>query len=152
VAPRFKAWTLFARSNADIVGSNPTQGMDVCVCVYSECMQRPWDGLITRPMSPTVCVKNITELKKRPGPNKGLWSHWWMKCRKYRPKPLPRAAATLAGKFNSHVRYWHDNAEFRKSSSVCWKFNSKERYITTHSYCDMTAESWNSGREKGAPC
>jgi hypothetical protein len=29
------AWTIFARCNAGIVGSNPTQGMDVCVCVYS---------------------------------------------------------------------------------------------------------------------
>jgi hypothetical protein len=35
VAARSKAWTVFARSNAGIVGSNPTQGMDVCiVCVY----------------------------------------------------------------------------------------------------------------------
>jgi hypothetical protein len=30
-AARSKAWTVFARSNAGIVGSNPTQGMDVCV-------------------------------------------------------------------------------------------------------------------------
>jgi hypothetical protein len=36
VAARSKAWTVFARSNTEIVGSNPTQGMDVCiVCVYS---------------------------------------------------------------------------------------------------------------------
>jgi hypothetical protein len=37
VAAWFNAWTLFARSNAGIVGSNPTQGMDVCLhlfCVY----------------------------------------------------------------------------------------------------------------------
>jgi hypothetical protein len=26
-------WTVFARPNAGIVGSNPIQGMDVCVCV-----------------------------------------------------------------------------------------------------------------------
>jgi hypothetical protein len=31
VAARSKAWTVFARSNAGIVGSNPTRGMDVCV-------------------------------------------------------------------------------------------------------------------------
>jgi hypothetical protein len=31
VAARSKAWTLFARSNPGIMGSNPTQGMDVCV-------------------------------------------------------------------------------------------------------------------------
>jgi hypothetical protein len=32
-----KSWTVFARSNTGVVGSNPTQGMDVCVrlfCVY----------------------------------------------------------------------------------------------------------------------
>jgi hypothetical protein len=38
VAARSKAWTVYARSNAGIVGSNPTHGMDVCVrlmCVLS---------------------------------------------------------------------------------------------------------------------
>jgi hypothetical protein len=35
VAAQPKAWTVFARSNAGNVGSNPTQGMDVCVYVYS---------------------------------------------------------------------------------------------------------------------
>jgi hypothetical protein len=34
VASRSEAWNVFARSNAGIVGSNPTQGMDVCVWVY----------------------------------------------------------------------------------------------------------------------
>jgi hypothetical protein len=35
VAARSKAWTAFARSKTGILGSNPTWGMDVCVCVYS---------------------------------------------------------------------------------------------------------------------
>jgi hypothetical protein len=35
VAKRSKAYTVFARSEAGIVCSNPTQGMDVwCLCVY----------------------------------------------------------------------------------------------------------------------
>jgi hypothetical protein len=35
VAERSKAWTVFARSEAGIVGSNPTQDMDVwCVCAF----------------------------------------------------------------------------------------------------------------------
>jgi hypothetical protein len=34
-AAQSKAWTVFAPSNGGIVGSNPTQSMDVCVCVYS---------------------------------------------------------------------------------------------------------------------
>jgi hypothetical protein len=39
VATRSKAWTVFARSNTEIVGSNPTWGMDVCVCVCSVYVQ-----------------------------------------------------------------------------------------------------------------
>jgi hypothetical protein len=36
VAEGFGAWTVFARLEAVIVGSNPTSGMDVwCVRVYS---------------------------------------------------------------------------------------------------------------------
>jgi hypothetical protein len=35
VVARPKAWTAFARLNAGIVGSNPTQGMNVCVCLFS---------------------------------------------------------------------------------------------------------------------
>jgi hypothetical protein len=38
VATRSKVLTIFARSNTGIVGSNPTQGMDVCLrlfCVLS---------------------------------------------------------------------------------------------------------------------
>jgi hypothetical protein len=35
VAARSKAWTMFARSNAGFVGSNPSQGTDVFVRVYS---------------------------------------------------------------------------------------------------------------------
>jgi hypothetical protein len=35
VAARSKAWVDFARSNTGVVGSNPNQDIDVCVCVYS---------------------------------------------------------------------------------------------------------------------
>jgi hypothetical protein len=35
VAAQSKTLTVFGHSNAGIVGSNPTQGMDVCVFVYS---------------------------------------------------------------------------------------------------------------------
>jgi hypothetical protein len=35
VAERSKAWTVFARSEPGIMGSNPTQGMDVwCMCAF----------------------------------------------------------------------------------------------------------------------
>jgi hypothetical protein len=59
VAARSKAWTVFARSNTEIVVSNPTRGMDVCafiLCFCSVCKKRSFDGLIPRPRSPVNCV------------------------------------------------------------------------------------------------
>jgi hypothetical protein len=75
VAEGSKACTIFARSEAGIVGSIPTQGMDVWyVYVFILCLccpvfrWRPCDELITRPRSPTAC-KIIIKLKnQRPGP------------------------------------------------------------------------------------
>jgi hypothetical protein len=56
VAERSKACTVFPRSEAGIVGSNPTQGMDVwCLCTGRE---RPCDELITRPRSPSDCLRS----------------------------------------------------------------------------------------------
>jgi hypothetical protein len=34
VVERSKAWTVFARSNTGILGSNPTRGMNVCVRLF----------------------------------------------------------------------------------------------------------------------
>jgi hypothetical protein len=62
LAARSKAWTVFARSNASIVGSNPTKGMDVCLRLLCLYRQRPCDWLSPRPRSPTGCLR-ITELK-----------------------------------------------------------------------------------------
>jgi hypothetical protein len=38
VGARSKAWTVFARSNAEIVGSNPSRGMDVCLSAFILCL------------------------------------------------------------------------------------------------------------------
>jgi hypothetical protein len=38
VAARSKAGNVFARSNTGIVGSNPTQGMDVCLRLFCVCV------------------------------------------------------------------------------------------------------------------
>jgi hypothetical protein len=38
VAAQSKTWTVFDRSNAGIVGSNTTQGMDVCVRLLCVCV------------------------------------------------------------------------------------------------------------------
>jgi hypothetical protein len=38
MAARSTAWTVFVRSNAGIVGPNPTQGMDVCPCLFCICI------------------------------------------------------------------------------------------------------------------
>jgi hypothetical protein len=83
VAARSTAWTVFARSEAGFVGSNPTQGMNVWyVYVFILCLccpvirYRPCDELITHPRSPTVCAKMITALNARPGPWMGRKNHW----------------------------------------------------------------------------
>jgi hypothetical protein len=83
VAAPSKAWTVFARSDTGIVGSNLAQGMDVwCAHAYILCLccpvfrWRPCDGLITRPNSPTVCEKMTTEVNKRSGPWMAWKSHW----------------------------------------------------------------------------
>jgi hypothetical protein len=38
VATRFKAGTVFARSNTGVMDSNPTQGMDVFVALFFLCI------------------------------------------------------------------------------------------------------------------
>jgi hypothetical protein len=38
VVARSEAKTVFARSNAGIMGSNPTQGIDVCVRLFCVCV------------------------------------------------------------------------------------------------------------------
>jgi hypothetical protein len=61
----------FLRSSKDwILGSNPTRGMDVCVCC-SVCRQRPCGGLTTvHEVLPTVY--RIKKPKKRPRSKRGL--------------------------------------------------------------------------------
>jgi hypothetical protein len=66
VAARSEVWTVFASSNTGIVGSNHTQGMDVCMrlfCVsFVLCRQRPCDGLI--PVQGVLVLKNWSETKR----------------------------------------------------------------------------------------
>jgi hypothetical protein len=71
VAARSKARTVFARSNTEIVGLNPTGGMDVCgplFCVLS-CV---WAAALRRveppPRTSTDCI-GLGKLR-RPKPNK----------------------------------------------------------------------------------
>jgi hypothetical protein len=75
IAERSEACTVFARSVAEIVGSNPTQGMDFWyVYVFILCLcspvfrYRPCDELITRQRSPTVCKYEQNEKKKTSTP------------------------------------------------------------------------------------
>jgi hypothetical protein len=56
MAARSKAWTIFARLNTGIVGSNPTQGTFILCLCCSVCRYRPCDGLIPGPKSPADCI------------------------------------------------------------------------------------------------
>jgi hypothetical protein len=76
VAARSGTWTVFARSNTGIVGSNPSRGMNVCARLFCVCVVLcVGSGLVTGWSSvqgdlPTVY--RFTKLKKRPRSNKGL--------------------------------------------------------------------------------
>jgi hypothetical protein len=45
MSPQSKAWTVFARLNTGVVGSNPTRGMDVCVRLFCVCVLCVGSGL-----------------------------------------------------------------------------------------------------------
>jgi hypothetical protein len=70
VAARSKAWIVFARSNAGIMGSNPIQDMDVCVRLFCVCVVLYVGSGLATGWSPVqgvlLSVKKIKELKKRP--------------------------------------------------------------------------------------
>jgi hypothetical protein len=76
VAARSKAWTVFARSNAGIVGSNPNQGMDVCVRLFCVWFVLCVGSGLAKGWSPVQgvlpIVYKIKKLKKRPRSNKGM--------------------------------------------------------------------------------
>jgi hypothetical protein len=77
VAARSKAWTVSARSNTEIVGSNSTRGMNVymrlfCVCVVLRVGSVPATGW-TPVQGVLPIVYKIKKLKKRPR-SKGLYS------------------------------------------------------------------------------
>jgi hypothetical protein len=79
VAARSKAWTVFARSNAGIVGSNPTSGMDICLGLFCICIVLCVGSGLATDWSPVPEVLptlyRIKKLKKRPRSNKWLSSH-----------------------------------------------------------------------------
>jgi hypothetical protein len=75
-AERSNAWTVFARSDAGIVGSNPIQGMDIRVRLFWVCIVLCVGSGLATGLSPVqgvlTTLYRIKELKKRPRPNKGL--------------------------------------------------------------------------------
>jgi hypothetical protein len=79
VAARSKAWTVFVRSNAGIVGSNDTRDMDVCVrlfCVFVVLCVGSGLGTSWSPIQGDLpTVYRIKDLKKQQKSNKGLHSH-----------------------------------------------------------------------------
>jgi hypothetical protein len=71
---RSKAWTVFARLNTGIVGSNPTRGMDVCVHLFCVCIVLCVGSGLATGWSPVQgvlpTVYRIKKLKKQARYNK----------------------------------------------------------------------------------
>jgi hypothetical protein len=63
VTALFMSWTVFARSNTGIVGSNPTWGMDVWVRLFSVCILYVGSGLATG-WSPVQSHTDCLRVKK----------------------------------------------------------------------------------------
>jgi hypothetical protein len=78
VAARATAWTVFARSNVGIVGSNPNWGMDICVRLFClRCSVQVAALRRTHPPSKEsyrLCI-GLRNWKSVQGPTKGLQSH-----------------------------------------------------------------------------
>jgi hypothetical protein len=74
-----KAWTVFAHSNTGIMGSNPTQGMDVYVRLFHICVVLCVGRGLAMGWSPVwgvlLTAYRIKKLKKWSKPNIGLQSH-----------------------------------------------------------------------------
>jgi hypothetical protein len=70
-----KAWTVSVRSNTGVVGSNPTQGMDVCVCLFCVCVVLCVGSGLATGWSPVQRVlSTVYRIKKlrKPPRSKGL--------------------------------------------------------------------------------
>jgi hypothetical protein len=74
VAVFSKAWTVFALWSAGIVGSNPTQSMDVCVRLFCVCVVLCTDSGLKTSWSPVhlvlPSVYKIKKVKNDQGPTK----------------------------------------------------------------------------------
>jgi hypothetical protein len=68
VVARSKAWAVFPRSNTGVVGSNPTQGMDVCVRLFCVCVVLCVGSTLTAGWSPDQGVLPTVYRKSGQGP------------------------------------------------------------------------------------
>jgi hypothetical protein len=73
-----KTWTVFTRSNAEIVSSNPTQGIEVCVSLFCACVVLRVGSGLAAGWSPVQgvlpTVYSIKKCKSGQDPTKGCRS------------------------------------------------------------------------------
>jgi hypothetical protein len=79
-AARSVAWTIFARSNTGIVGSNPTQGMDVCLLLFSvgSGLETCW-STIQGALPTALGLRNWSETKSFTDALRSKWEQTWKK-------------------------------------------------------------------------
>jgi hypothetical protein len=88
VAARFKAWSVFTRLNAGIMGSNITQGMDVCLSLFCWYRYRSCDGLILHLRSPIDRLR-INKLKWHKSVSRIPYSPKWGQQERERERVTP---------------------------------------------------------------
>jgi hypothetical protein len=71
LAARSQAWTVFARLITGVVGSNPTQGTDVCVRLFCVLVAALWRADLPSKESYRLCI-GLRNWKSGQGPTKGL--------------------------------------------------------------------------------
>jgi hypothetical protein len=74
VAARSRAWTIFAPSDSGIVGSNPIQGMDVCICIALCIGTASRRAYHSSKESYRLCKKLLRNWWRGQGPVRAVWA------------------------------------------------------------------------------
>jgi hypothetical protein len=137
VAARSKAWNVFALSKAGIAGSDPTQGIDVCLCLFCVCIgsgpETGWSPV--RGVLPNVLgLRNWSETKRF---TYGLCSNGRAVTQRLDAGFPPRRPGFAYGQ---HVGFVVDKATLGQVFSEYFRFpcQSFHRFLHYHNHLGLT--------------